>query len=49
MVACGWIDASHVIAGGDTQSQPRVGDVASGNISPVAAQGLCAGRIPGSL
>jgi len=49
MVACGWIDASHVIAGGETQSQPRVGDVVSGNISPVAAQGLCAGRIPGSL
>ena len=49
MVACGWIDGSHVIAGGDTQSQPRVGDVSSGNIVPVAAQGLCAGRIPGAL
>ena len=49
LVACGWIDGSHVIAGGDTQSQPRVGDVSSGNISPVAAQGACAGRIPGSL
>jgi len=49
MVACGWIDGTHVIAGGDTQSQPRVGDVTTGNIVPVAAQGVCAGRIPGGL
>jgi hypothetical protein len=49
LVACGWIDASHVIAGGDAQSQPRVGDVTTGNIAPVAAQGVCAGRIPGGL
>ncbi len=49
LVACGWIDGTHVIAGGDTESQPRVGDVASGNITPVAAQGACAGRIPGGL
>jgi hypothetical protein len=49
LVACGWIDGTHVIAGGDEQSQPRVGDVATGNIAPVAAQGVCAGRIPGGL
>ena len=49
LVACGWIDGSHVIAGGDTQSQPRVGNVATGDIAPVAAQGTCAGRIPGGL
>jgi hypothetical protein len=49
LVACGWIDGSHVIAGGDTQSQARVGDVTTGNIVPVAAQGVCAGRIPGGL
>jgi len=49
LVACGWIDGTHVIAGGDAQSQPRVGDVTSGNIAPIAAQGACAGRIPGAL
>jgi hypothetical protein len=49
LVACGWIDGTHVIAGGDSESQPRVGEVTTGNIVPVAAQGLCAGRIPGGL
>jgi hypothetical protein len=49
LVACGWIDSTHVIAGGDAQSQPRVGDVTSGAIAPIAAQGVCAGRIPGGL
>jgi hypothetical protein len=49
LVACGWIDSTHVIAGGDTQSQARVGEVTTGNISPIAAQGGCAGRIPGGL
>lgn len=49
LVACGWIDGSHVIAPGDTESQARVGDVTTGNIVPVAAQGVCAGRIPGGL
>ena len=49
LVACGWIDATHVIAGGDTQEQARVGDITSGNIVPVAAQGTCGGRIPGGL
>jgi hypothetical protein len=49
LLACSWIDSQHVIAGGDTQSQPRVGDVTTGNIAPVAAQGMCAGRIPGGL
>lgn len=49
LLACGWIDGTHVIAGGDTQQQPRVGDVTSGVILPVAAQGSCGGRIPGGL
>lgn len=47
--ACGWIDATHLLAGGDTQQQPRVGDVTTGTIVPVAAQGDCGGRIPGGL
>ncbi|MFI5283098.1 MAG: hypothetical protein ACHQ0J_08210 [Candidatus Dormibacterales bacterium] len=47
--ACGWIDATHLLAGGDAQQQPRVGDVTSGTIVPVAAQGDCGGRIPGGL
>ena len=49
LLACGWIDATHVLAGGDTQQQARVGDVATGNIIPVPAQGTCGGRIPGGL
>lgn len=49
MVACGWVDNSHVLAGGDAQSQPRIGDVTSGTIVPVSAQGVCAGSIPGGL
>jgi hypothetical protein len=49
LVACGWIDATHVLAAGDTQQQARVGDIASGNIIPVPAQGTCGGRIPGGL
>ncbi|HYM66762.1 MAG TPA: hypothetical protein VEW68_05685 [Patescibacteria group bacterium] len=49
MQTCGWIDATHVLAGGDTQQQPRVGDLTTGTIVPVAAQGDCGGRIPGGL
>lgn len=49
MGACGWIDSAHVIAGGDLQSQPRIGNVTTGAIIPVAAQGACAGRLPGGL
>lgn len=49
MVACGWVDNTHVLAGGDAQSQPRIGDVGSGTIVPVSAQGVCAGTIPGGL
>ncbi len=49
MLACGWIDDTHIIAGGDTQTQARVGDVTNGTIVPVAAQGDCAGRLPGGL
>jgi hypothetical protein len=47
--ACGWIDDTHILSGGDTQQQPRVADVTSSNIVPVAAQGDCGGRIPGGL
>jgi hypothetical protein len=49
MQACGWIDDNHVLSGGDAQHQPRVGDVASANAVAVAAQGDCAGRLPGGL
>jgi hypothetical protein len=49
VVACGWIDNSHVLSGGDTQRQPRIADITTGKIVPVPAQGDCAGRIPGGL
>ncbi len=49
MQACGWIDSTHVIGGGDVQQQPRIGNVTTGVIVPVAAQGQCAGRLPGGL
>ncbi|MGH7763966.1 MAG: hypothetical protein ACREOM_06070, partial [Candidatus Dormibacteraceae bacterium] len=49
MQACGWIDDTHILAGGDAQQQPRVGDVSTGAVVPVAAQGLCGGRLPGGL
>ncbi len=49
MQACGWIDDTHVIAGGDLQRQPRVGDATTGMVVPAAAQGVCAGRLPGGL
>jgi hypothetical protein len=49
IVACGWIDNQHLLAGGDVQHQPRVADLISGAIVPVSAQGDCAGRIPGIL
>ena len=47
--ACAWIDDTHVMSGGDPQHQPRVGNVTNGTMVPVAAQGDCAGRLPGSL
>ena len=49
MVACGWIDNTHVLAGGDANLQPRVGDITTGNIVPVSVQGVCAGTVPGGL
>ena len=49
LFACTWIDDTHILGGGDSQHQPRVGDVGTGNIVPVAAQGDCAGRLPGGL
>jgi hypothetical protein len=49
MLACGWIDSTHVISGGDIQQQPRIGNVTNGSVIPVAAQGTCAGRLPGGL
>jgi hypothetical protein len=49
MQACGWIDDTHLFSGGDLQHQPRVAEVTTGNVAPIAAQGTCAGRIPGGL
>ena len=49
MQACGWIDDGHVFSGGDAQRQPRVADVSMGTVVPIAAQGDCAGRLPGGL
>lgn len=49
LFACTWIDGTHVLSGGDAQHQPRVGDVTSGSIVPVAAEGDCGGRLPGGL
>jgi hypothetical protein len=46
--ACGWIDSTRVL-GNDAQGQPGVGDWVTGTVTPVAAQGFCAGRIPGGL
>ncbi len=45
--ACGWIDSTHMIGG--TSAQPRVWDFTKANLIPVAAQGTCAGRLPGGL
>ena len=49
MYACGWIDDTHVLAGGDAQHQPRVAEVINSTIVPVAAVGDCGGRLPGGL
>jgi hypothetical protein len=49
MEACGWIDAAHVFSGSDGQGQPGVGDITTGTVVPVAAEGTCAGRLPGGL
>jgi len=49
MQACAWIDDNHVLAGGESPAQPRVGDVTTGNAVAIAAQGTCAGRLPGGL
>ena len=46
---CEWIDDTHVLAGGDTQQQARIGDLSTHNVTAVAAQGECAGRLPGGL
>lgn len=49
MDVCGWIDNTHIIAGGDAQSQPRIGSISTGVIVPVPALGDCAGRLPGGI
>jgi len=49
LFACGWIDDTHILAGGDSQHQPRVADTSTGNQIPIPAQGDCAGRLPGGL
>jgi hypothetical protein len=45
---CGWIDSSRVL-GTDAQGVARVADWVTGTMVSVAAQGICAGRIPGGL
>jgi hypothetical protein len=47
-LACGWIDSSRVL-GRDGDGKPQVGDTTAGTVVSVAAQGDCAGRIPGGL
>ena len=49
LFACAWIDETHILAGGDSQHQPRVADLGGKSQIPVAAQGDCAGRLPGGL
>jgi hypothetical protein len=49
LAACGWIDDTHLLSGGDVQHQPSVGNTGTGQVVAVAAQGDCAGRIPGGL
>jgi hypothetical protein len=49
MDVCGWIDDTHIFAGGDAQSQPRIGNISTGVIVPVPALGDCAGRLPGGI
>lgn len=49
MFACTWIDAEHLLSGGDQQHQPRVLSVTTSATVAVAAQGDCAGRLPGGL
>jgi hypothetical protein len=49
LVVCGWIDDTHVLSGGNAQAQPRIADTTTQQVVPVAAEGQCAGRIPGGL
>lgn len=49
MKACGWIDDTHLLSGGDALKQPLVGDTTNGRVVPVAATGDCGGRVPGGL
>jgi len=47
--ACGWIDSIHMIGGSTGQQKAQVWDFTKPTLIPVAAQGTCAGRIPGGL
>ena len=47
--ACGWIDSIHMIGGSSGQQKAQVWDFTKPTLMPVAAQGTCAGRIPGGL
>lgn len=49
LFACTWIDDEHLLAGGDSQHQARIGDATNGAVTPVPAQGDCGGRVPGGL
>jgi len=46
--SCGWIDSTRIL-GTDRQGLTHVGDIVTGAVVAVVAQGLCAGRIPGAL
>jgi hypothetical protein len=45
---CGWIDSTRVL-GTDALGHARVADWVTATMVPVAAEGICAGRIPGGL
>jgi hypothetical protein len=50
MFGCSWIDDSHLLGKGIPQEQHAwIADITDGHVIPVAAQGDCAGRLPGGL
>jgi hypothetical protein len=49
MDVCGWIDDTHIYAGGDATHQAHVGNITTKAVVSVTALGVCAGRLPGGL
>jgi hypothetical protein len=50
MFGCSWIDDTHLLGKGIAQVQHAwIADITDGHVIPVAAQGDCAGRLPGGL